>query len=134
MAGVRASVRLPRIVTGLVLAAVIFGSGATTAVLRGWGSRAVTAEVINGAEQPLRSFTVRYSTCGMEGVITGHDLPPGESKTVRYSLCGEGGYVVEALFADGRMLKSAEGYVEAGYASTEVVTATGIKSSPRGPL
>ena len=77
---------------------------------------------------------MRYNTCWVEGTITGHDLPPGESKTARYLLCGEGDYTVEAVFVDGRTVKSAEGYVEAGYASTEVVTVNGIKSSPRGPL
>ncbi len=114
----------------LVLAAT-FVAGVITTVFRGWGDRAVTAEVVNNLDQPVRSFTVRYDTCGAKGEITVSQLQPGTSRTVRFRVCGEGGALVEATLADGTVMRGAELYVESGYSTTSNINKNGIVSTQR---
>jgi hypothetical protein len=114
----------------LVLAAT-FVAGVITTVFRGWGDRAVTAEVVNNLDQPVRSFTVRYDTCGTKGEITVSELQPGTSRTVRFRVCGEGGALVEATLADGTVMRGPELYVESGYSTTSSINKNGIASTQR---
>ena len=115
----------------LLIALVAFCLGAVTAISRGWGSGLVSAKIVNKSDQTLRSYTLRYKTCGAQSSLAGVDLHPGESRVVRYAVCGEGGYQIEAQFSDGRVLKSTEGYVESGYSSTETISLNNIISDQR---
>ena len=115
----------------VLLVAAAFGAGVVTALIRGWGDRPVKAELVNQLDQPIRSFTVRYTTCGSKVEITGGELLPGKSRTVRFSVCGEGGYVVEATLADGTIVTGTEGYVQSGDSTTEIITTKGIASTQR---
>lgn len=117
-----------QILGALVLTCVAFVAGAWTAIQRGWGAATVTAQVINVSDQSLDSIAIQFETCGSRGSVVGGDLKPGSSRRLRYSVCSEGGYVVEAVFADGHVLRSGGGYVEPGYLSTEKVSRDAIVS------
>jgi len=113
----------------VVLAVVAFAAGAATAVIRGWGDRAVHTQVINKSGQLVQSFTVRYTTCGSKTDVVGGPLSPGQSQTLRFPVCGEGVYVVEATLANGSVVKGAEGYIESRYSTTDTVTSKGVDST-----
>jgi len=115
----------------VILVSAAFVAGAATALIRGWGDRAVSAEMVNKLEQPIRSFTVRYTTCGTKTEITSGELPPGKSRTIRFWVCGEGASVVEATLADGTIVRGPELYVESGYSTTSTVNTMGIVSTQR---
>jgi hypothetical protein len=117
-----------KVLSIVTLAAMAFAVGAVTAVVRGWGDRAVRTQVINNSQQTVQSFTVRYTTCGSKAEVVGGPLSPGQSRTLRFPVCGEGGYVVEATLANGNVVKGTEGYVESGYSTTDTVTSRGIDS------
>jgi hypothetical protein len=116
-------------ISGVILAGVAFALGAWTAMYRGWGNRMVTANIVNASGETLSSFAIDYQTCGVASSVTGGPLAKGAVRQIRYSVCGEGGYVVRVVFADGRVLEGREGYVEAGYVTTERVTADAVISS-----
>jgi hypothetical protein len=111
------------------LLAIVFAAGYGTAVHRGWGNRTVDAEVVNQSGQILKSFTLRYTTCGANAEITGGPLFVNERRSVRFNVCGEGGYVVEATLADGRVVRGTEGYVQSGNSTIDVVTQNGVDSN-----
>lgn len=113
----------------VIVAVVAFAFGAWAAIYRGWGNRTVTANIVNSSGSILSSFAIDYQTCGVAGSMTGGSLGKGEAGQLRYSVCGEGGYVVRVVFEDGRVLEGREGYVEAGYITTEEVTADAVVSS-----
>ena len=113
----------------LAFAIAAFAAGAWTAIQRGWGTQSVTAIVINDTDQTLRAVTIHFEACGNKGSISGGELAPSHSHRLRYSVCGEGGYTVEAVFADGQVVKGSGGYVESGYVSTERISRNGIASS-----
>ena len=101
---------------------------AAWAVWRGVGSSHVTAHVSNATTQKLRSVTIQFETCGKDGSVSAGELRPGYSRRLRYEVCGEGGYTVEAVFSDGRIVKGGGGYVENGYVSTDRISDVGISS------
>ena len=111
----------------VVLASAAFGTGMIFSALRNRDDT-VRATIVNHVQQPVQSFTLRYTTCGTETQISGRGLLPGKSRIIRYSVCGEGGYVLEATLADGRVLKGKDGYVESGYSTVDTVTTKGIES------
>lgn len=113
----------------VLLVAAAFVAGAVTALIRGWGETAVSAEVVNELDQPIRSFTVRYTTCGTKAEIASGELSPDESRTIRFRVCGEGGSLVEATLADGTIVRSTELYVESGYPITSTVNTKGVVST-----
>ena len=117
-----------QIIGAVVLTCLAFVAGAWTAIQRGWGADTVTAQIINVSDQSLSSIAIEFETCGSRGSVVGGELKPGSSRRLRYSVCGEGGYVVEAVFADGHMVRSGGGYVESGYVSTEQVSRDAIVS------
>jgi hypothetical protein len=111
----------------LALVATAFAAGVVFNVLRNRDGT-VRARIVNQMQEPIQSFTLRYTTCGSELQISGRVLPAGKSQIVRYNVCGEGGYLVEVTLADGRVLKGKEGYVESGYSTVDTVTPKGIDS------
>jgi hypothetical protein len=117
-----------QIIGALVLTCVAFVAGAWTAVQRDWGADTVAAQIINASEQSISSIAIQFETCGGRGLVVGGELKPGSSRRLRYSVCGEGGYTVEAVFADGHMVRSSGGYVESGHLSTEKVSRDAIVS------
>ena len=115
-----------KIGTAVVIVCAVFVAGAVLAVVRGWGTRDVSVEIMNTSKQPISSFAVQFETCGTNGTILGTNLDPEKSKTVRFVACGEGEYAIEVRFPDGRTMKSNGTYVESGYTSVEAVTVNGI--------
>lgn len=115
-----------RILLGLALAAIFFIAGALTAGMRHWFQPLVTVNVINESGQHIKSLRIVHSSLGGKGTIETASLRPGEERTIRFFLAGEGSYSIEASLEDGRVLKGGEGYVEAGYASRQVVSKTGV--------
>ena len=105
----------------LIVICIAFAAGATTAVMREWGSPLVFVTVENVTASPLSSVTLIYSTCGSKSSLSTQDLPPGETHTFRFLVCGEGGYGVVAVLPDGSSLVSSGGYVESGYSAFERV-------------
>jgi hypothetical protein len=117
-----------RLSAALVLTCVAFVAGAWTAIQRGWGADTVTAQIINVSDQSVDSIAIQFESCGSRGSVVSGELKPGSSRRLRYSVCGEGGYTVEAVFADGHMVRSRRGYVETGYLSTDKVSIDAIIS------
>lgn len=106
-----------------------FVGGATTAVVRGWGSPVVSLDVVNQSGRPVQSVTVEYDSCGSKSALTGRPLASGEATRFQFLVCGEGGYQVVAHFEGGAELKGQGGYVESGYRAKEVLRTTSIESS-----
>jgi hypothetical protein len=119
---------MKRAVTVVIALGVAFLALAAAAAWRGVWSSGVTAHVTNGTSQGLRSVTIRFETCGKHASVSSGAVAPGESRRLRYAVCGEGGYVVEATFSDGRIIRGGGGYVETGSVSTDRISSAGISS------
>lgn len=120
-----------RLLFGLVLATIFFIAGALTAGARYWFQPLVTVTVINESGQDLKSLRLMHSSLGSKGTIDTESLRSDETRTIRFFLGGEGSYTLEATLSDGRVLNGGEGYVEAGYSSTQVISETGIKGTTK---
>lgn len=53
-----------------------------------------------------------------------HNLNPGQSKSFNFPAAGDSGYVISALFSDGRRLTKADGYLTIGYLYNDTITIT----------
>src|SRR6266498_2751648 len=118
-----------KIFSVVFLLGMVFVAGAGTAIVRSWGDRSVRAELVNNSDQRIRSFILRYKTCGTKAEITGGELLPGKARTVRFQVCGKADYIVEVTLENGSVVSATEGYVQSGYAITHTVTTTGIVSA-----
>ena len=111
------------------LIVTMFGAGALTAIYRGWGSQLVAVAVVNQSGQPLQSVTLNYQTCNGSGSLAVGALSPHQATTMHFAVCGEGGYTIEAVLSDGRLVKNNGAYVESGYSVSEVVLQNGIETN-----
>jgi len=92
-----------------------------------WSTYPVTVTITNASGQPLKSLTLSHYGSGLKGMLDIEPPQAGDSRAVRYFQPGEGGFTIEATFVNGRVLKAAGGYVEAGYSFDKIITATDIR-------
>lgn len=108
--------------TALVsLAALSFLFGAWAASSTNWRQPLARVRIENQTGQSLKSLELHFSSNRVNGVLVLPALRQGEHVVSRIYVAGEGGYKVNAVLADGSSLKEREGYVEAGYSTSEVL-------------
>jgi hypothetical protein len=111
----------------VAFAAAGFAAGALTAIVRDWGSPIVSVTVQNNTVGDVRLVALNVTSCGTTSKLSASALAPGQAHTFRFSVCGEGGYELEAILPEGKMLKE-EAYVESGYSVNTHIEQSRIRS------
>lgn len=90
--------------------------------------RPVSVTITNESEQPVKSIIISYSGYKTKGTIKVEPQASEKAITIRFYQAGEGSFTIEAELENGKVLRSIEGYIEAGYSFNKVLTPTDIKS------
>jgi hypothetical protein len=84
----------------------------------------VTVEIHNISGKEIDSLRLVHE----HGTVEVAHLPADATRSVRFYAPGESSYKIALVFSDGQALEGGAGYVEAGYSTTETITASEIKS------
>jgi hypothetical protein len=114
----------------MLCAAICFGAGALTAATRHWLAPIVHVSIRNDSGEDLVKVAVVHASGGAVTTVTLPGLKHAQSTAVKFYVADPSGYRIEATFPDGRVVKGGSGYVEAGYATSEVIGKAAITGTP----
>ena len=117
-----------RFVVFILLVGLSFFGGRFYDELSNSWQKPVSVKIINESEQPVKSIFISYSGYKTKGTIKVEPQSSEKSITIRFYQAGEGSFTIEAELENGKVLRSSEGYIEAGYSFNKVLTPTEIKS------
>ena len=117
-----------RIVVFTLLVGLSFLGGRFYDELSNFWQKPVSVKITNESEQPVKSIIVSYSGYKTKGTIKVEPQTSEKAITIRFYQVGEGSFTIEAELENGKVLRSTEGYIEAGYSFNKVLTPTEIKS------
>ncbi|OGI45005.1 MAG: hypothetical protein A2637_00890 [Candidatus Muproteobacteria bacterium RIFCSPHIGHO2_01_FULL_65_16] len=112
----------------LILAGAVIGAAIVLALpgkyRAGFSAQAAYVEVINKSNFGIAGLKILHKF----GAVTHGRIETGRRVTIPIYAGGEGSYKIEVTLDNGALLKGGLGYVEAGYATEEIVINSGITS------
>ena len=117
-----------RIIVFTIIVGLSFLAGRFYDELSNFWQKPVSVKITNESEQPVKSIIISYFGYKTKGTIKVEPQTSEKAITVRFYQAGEGSFTIEAELENGKVLRSTEGYIEAGYSFNKVLTPTEIKS------
>lgn len=105
----------------LLFAVTCFSAGYAYQYFKLWYQFPVEVTLQNQLGESINSLKLTFKS-GINGTLTIPSLDDGKSITLKYYPWSEGSFSIEANSESGKVLTYQQGYVEAGYSFTWLIT------------